>query len=161
MYMEQIQEVTPDAVDNLDPSLILSHCKRIIDSLDMSYDREQLDQDDDDGDDLANERDLLASLIEKLKCESDDSRNSLLTISSSFKSISNHNHFIGCFLHQLWSNYSTISYLSLQYRRPTLPSIQRLKRSTMNARMIAIVIGKSSQWQMNIPTSTKINHTRS
>nr|GEX82740.1 hypothetical protein [Tanacetum cinerariifolium] len=45
----------------------------IIDSLDMSYDREQIDQDDDD-DDLANERDLLASLIEKLKCEIDDSK---------------------------------------------------------------------------------------
>nr|GEZ11947.1 hypothetical protein [Tanacetum cinerariifolium] len=35
----------------------------IIDSLDMRYDREQVDQDDDD--DFANERDLLASLIEK------------------------------------------------------------------------------------------------
>nr|GFC23454.1 hypothetical protein [Tanacetum cinerariifolium] len=46
----------------------------IIDSLDMSYDREQVDQDDDD-DDLSNERDLLASLIEKLKCEIDDSKN--------------------------------------------------------------------------------------
>nr|GEW53754.1 hypothetical protein [Tanacetum cinerariifolium] len=46
----------------------------IIDSLDMSYDREQIDQDDDD--DLANERDLLASLIKKLKCEIDDSKNS-------------------------------------------------------------------------------------
>nr|GEV17562.1 hypothetical protein [Tanacetum cinerariifolium] len=45
----------------------------IIDSLDMSYDREPLDQDDDD-DDLANERELLASLIEKLKCEIDDSK---------------------------------------------------------------------------------------
>nr|GEX34831.1 hypothetical protein [Tanacetum cinerariifolium] len=45
----------------------------IIDSLDMSYDRELIDQDDDD--DLANERDLLASLIEKLKCEIDDSKN--------------------------------------------------------------------------------------
>nr|GEZ10884.1 hypothetical protein [Tanacetum cinerariifolium] len=44
----------------------------IIDSLDMSYDREQVDQDDDD---LANKRDLLASLIEKLKCEIDDSKN--------------------------------------------------------------------------------------
>nr|GEU97722.1 hypothetical protein [Tanacetum cinerariifolium] len=42
-----------------------------IDSLDMSYDREQIDQDDD----LANERHLLASLIEKLKCEIDDSKN--------------------------------------------------------------------------------------
>nr|GEV83404.1 hypothetical protein [Tanacetum cinerariifolium] len=45
----------------------------IIDSLDMSYDREQIDQDDDD--DLANERDLLASLIKKLKCEINDSKN--------------------------------------------------------------------------------------
>nr|GEV94736.1 retrovirus-related Pol polyprotein from transposon TNT 1-94 [Tanacetum cinerariifolium] len=45
----------------------------IIDSLDMSYDREQIDQDDDD--DLANEGDLLASLIEKLKCEIDDNKN--------------------------------------------------------------------------------------
>nr|GEZ01890.1 retrovirus-related Pol polyprotein from transposon TNT 1-94 [Tanacetum cinerariifolium] len=45
----------------------------IIDSLDMRYDREQVDQDDND--DLANERDLLASLIEKLKCEIDDSKN--------------------------------------------------------------------------------------
>nr|GEY38580.1 hypothetical protein [Tanacetum cinerariifolium] len=44
----------------------------IIDSLDMSCDREQVDQDDDD---LANERELLASLIEKLKCEIDDSKN--------------------------------------------------------------------------------------
>nr|GEU49011.1 retrovirus-related Pol polyprotein from transposon TNT 1-94 [Tanacetum cinerariifolium] len=46
----------------LDPSLILSHCKR-----------EQINQDDDD--DLANERDLLASLIEKLKCEINDNKN--------------------------------------------------------------------------------------
>nr|GEZ64578.1 hypothetical protein [Tanacetum cinerariifolium] len=45
----------------------------IIDSLDMSYDRAQADQDNDD--DRANERDLLASLIEKLKCEIDDSKN--------------------------------------------------------------------------------------
>nr|GFA05933.1 integrase, catalytic region, zinc finger, CCHC-type, peptidase aspartic, catalytic [Tanacetum cinerariifolium] len=44
----------------------------IIDLLDMSYDREQIDQDDDD--DLAKERDLLASLIKKLKCEIDDSK---------------------------------------------------------------------------------------
>nr|GEV06577.1 retrovirus-related Pol polyprotein from transposon TNT 1-94 [Tanacetum cinerariifolium] len=44
----------------------------IIDSLGMSYDREHVDQDDDD---LAKERDLLASLIEKLKYEIDDNRN--------------------------------------------------------------------------------------
>nr|GEX07024.1 retrovirus-related Pol polyprotein from transposon TNT 1-94 [Tanacetum cinerariifolium] len=47
----------------------------IIDSLDMSYDREEIDQYDDD--DLANERDLLASSIEKLKCEIDDNKNQM------------------------------------------------------------------------------------
>nr|GEY72190.1 hypothetical protein [Tanacetum cinerariifolium] len=46
----------------------------IIDSLDMSYDREQIDQNDDNND-LANERELLASLIKKLKCEIDDNKN--------------------------------------------------------------------------------------
>nr|GEV14595.1 uncharacterized mitochondrial protein AtMg00810-like [Tanacetum cinerariifolium] len=46
----------------------------IIDSLDMSYDREYIEQNDDDND-LTNERELLASLIEKLKCEIDDSKN--------------------------------------------------------------------------------------
>nr|GEV62770.1 hypothetical protein [Tanacetum cinerariifolium] len=46
----------------------------IIDSLDMSYDREQIGQNDED-DDLANERELIASLIEKLKCEINDSKN--------------------------------------------------------------------------------------
>ncbi|GJY93008.1 integrase, catalytic region, zinc finger, CCHC-type containing protein [Tanacetum coccineum] len=44
-----------------------------IDSLDICYDREQDDQDDTD--ELDQERDLLASLIEKLKCEIDDSKN--------------------------------------------------------------------------------------
>ncbi|GKA28549.1 gag-pol polyprotein [Tanacetum coccineum] len=44
-----------------------------IDSLDICYDRDQDDQDDTD--ELDQERDLLASLIEKLKCEIDDSKN--------------------------------------------------------------------------------------
>nr|GEU51489.1 hypothetical protein [Tanacetum cinerariifolium] len=46
----------------------------IIDSLDISYEREEIDQNDDNND-LANERELLASLIEKLKCEIDESKN--------------------------------------------------------------------------------------
>ncbi|GKB01728.1 hypothetical protein Tco_0829772 [Tanacetum coccineum] len=44
-----------------------------INSLDICYDRVQDDQDDTD--DLDQERDLLASLIQKLKCEIDDSKN--------------------------------------------------------------------------------------
>nr|GEX64353.1 hypothetical protein [Tanacetum cinerariifolium] len=47
----------------------------IIDSLDMSYDREEIDQNDDDND-LANERELIASLIKKLKCKIDESKKS-------------------------------------------------------------------------------------
>nr|GEW08479.1 hypothetical protein [Tanacetum cinerariifolium] len=46
----------------------------IIDSLDMSNNRVEIDQNDDDND-LAKERELLASLIEKLKCEIDESKN--------------------------------------------------------------------------------------
>nr|GEY52281.1 hypothetical protein [Tanacetum cinerariifolium] len=46
----------------------------ITDSLDMSDDGEEIDLNDDDND-LAKERELLASLIEKLKCEIDESKN--------------------------------------------------------------------------------------
>ncbi|GJY13829.1 hypothetical protein Tco_0383138 [Tanacetum coccineum] len=60
MYMAQIQEVTPDPVDNSGPI----------------FDAEPLHKDNqDDTDELDQERDLLASLIEKLKCEIDDSKN--------------------------------------------------------------------------------------
>nr|GFA54491.1 hypothetical protein [Tanacetum cinerariifolium] len=47
----------------------------ITDSLDMNYDRDEIDQNDDDND-LAKERELLASLIEKLKYEIDESKKS-------------------------------------------------------------------------------------
>nr|GEV85692.1 Gag-Pol polyprotein [Tanacetum cinerariifolium] len=60
MYMEKLQEVTLDAADNSGPI----------------FDTEPLEQaDQDDADELANERELLASLIEKLKCEIDDRNN--------------------------------------------------------------------------------------
>nr|GEV36884.1 hypothetical protein [Tanacetum cinerariifolium] len=60
MYMAKLQKVFPDAVDNSGPI----------------FDPEPLHRaDQDDADDLSNERDLLASLIEKLKCEIDDSKN--------------------------------------------------------------------------------------
>nr|GEW98448.1 hypothetical protein [Tanacetum cinerariifolium] len=45
-----------------------------IESVDMNYDSEQIDQNDKDVD-LAKERELLASLLEKLKCEIDESKN--------------------------------------------------------------------------------------
>ncbi|GKB16603.1 hypothetical protein Tco_0850526 [Tanacetum coccineum] len=49
------------------------------------YDREQDDQDDTD--DLAKEHDLLASLIEKLKCEIDDKKNRNKFLESSNKAL--------------------------------------------------------------------------
>nr|GEZ95590.1 hypothetical protein [Tanacetum cinerariifolium] len=61
MYMAQIQEVTPDVADDSGPVFDTEPLQKI-------------DQNDDD-DDLANEHDLLASLIEKLKCEIDDNKN--------------------------------------------------------------------------------------
>ncbi|GKA65461.1 hypothetical protein Tco_0765168 [Tanacetum coccineum] len=67
---EQLEQ--PEYVNDTHPVEQDEH-NIIIDSLDMSYDREQDDQDDND--DLAKERDLLASLIEKLKCEIDDNKN--------------------------------------------------------------------------------------
>nr|GFC47769.1 hypothetical protein [Tanacetum cinerariifolium]GFC97299.1 hypothetical protein [Tanacetum cinerariifolium] len=45
-----------------------------IESEDMNYDSEQIDQNDEDVD-LAKERELLASLIAKLKCKIDESKN--------------------------------------------------------------------------------------
>ncbi|GJT08719.1 hypothetical protein Tco_0843181 [Tanacetum coccineum] len=69
MYMAQIQEVTPDPVDN----------SRLI------FDAEPLHKDDTD--ELDQERDLLASLIEKLKCEIDDNKNHNKVLESSNKAL--------------------------------------------------------------------------
>ncbi|GJU75871.1 integrase, catalytic region, zinc finger, CCHC-type containing protein [Tanacetum coccineum] len=55
------------------------------DSLDMSTNGEEADQDDDD--DLARESDLLAYLIEKLKCEIDESKNHNKLLESSNKTL--------------------------------------------------------------------------
>ncbi|GJT20032.1 retrovirus-related pol polyprotein from transposon TNT 1-94 [Tanacetum coccineum] len=97
MYMAQIQEVTPDAADNFGPIFDAEPLQKVQNDddnynvfdddreypeqpesvnepyPDMCYDREQDDQDDTD--ELAQERDLLAFLIKKLKCEIDDSKN--------------------------------------------------------------------------------------
>ncbi|GJY57214.1 integrase, catalytic region, zinc finger, CCHC-type containing protein [Tanacetum coccineum] len=122
MYMAQIQEVTPDPVDNSGPIfddepmhkvqnnndnynvfamenehpeqpnssnhiylVEQSDTKITIDSLDICYNRDQYDQDDTD--DLDQERDLLASLIQKLKCEIDDSENQNKNLKSSNKAL--------------------------------------------------------------------------
>nr|GEY05216.1 retrovirus-related Pol polyprotein from transposon TNT 1-94 [Tanacetum cinerariifolium] len=75
MYMAQIQEVTPD--EQCDTNITTN-------SLDMSTKGEMVDQDDDD---LARERDLLASLINKLKYEINDSKNCNKLLESSNKTL--------------------------------------------------------------------------
>nr|GEX45037.1 putative reverse transcriptase domain-containing protein [Tanacetum cinerariifolium] len=88
MYMAQIQEVTPDVADNYGPIFDTEPLQKeqgdtniTIDSLDMSTNGEIVDQDDDD---LTKERDLLGSLIKKLKCEIDENktRNKILKSSN-------------------------------------------------------------------------------
>nr|GEV96316.1 hypothetical protein [Tanacetum cinerariifolium] len=77
MYMAKLQEVSPDAADSgpiFDTEPAKDEHNVIIDSLDMSYDSEQINQNDEDVD-LVNERELITSLIEKLKCEIDESKN--------------------------------------------------------------------------------------
>ncbi|GKB99476.1 hypothetical protein Tco_0985613 [Tanacetum coccineum] len=122
MYMAQLQEVTPDPVDNSGPIFDDEPMHKVqnnndnynvfamenehpeqpessndiylaeqgdtnitIDSSNICYDRAQDDQDETD--DLDQERDLLASLIQKLKCEIDDSKNRNKFLESSNKEL--------------------------------------------------------------------------
>ncbi|GKF50264.1 hypothetical protein Tco_0146731, partial [Tanacetum coccineum] len=91
MYMAQIQEVTPNAADNSGPIFDTKPMRKeqgdtniTIDSLYMSTNGETVNQDDND---LAKERELLASLIKKLKCEIDDSKNHNKFLESSNKAL--------------------------------------------------------------------------
>ncbi|GJS11937.1 hypothetical protein Tco_0368733 [Tanacetum coccineum] len=92
MYMAHIQEVTPDLVDNSGPIFDAEPLHKeqgdnniTIDSLDICYDREHDDQDGTD--ELDYERGLLASLIEKLKCEINDRKNHNKFLESSNKAL--------------------------------------------------------------------------
>ncbi|GKE73498.1 hypothetical protein Tco_1535539 [Tanacetum coccineum] len=84
LYMTQIQEVTPDATDNSGPIFDADPLQKVQNDNDnynvFANDSEHPDNngghaDQDEDDDLAKERDLLASLIDKLKCEIDESKN--------------------------------------------------------------------------------------
>nr|GEW51862.1 hypothetical protein [Tanacetum cinerariifolium] len=122
LYMTQIQEVTPEAVDNSGPIYDVEPLQKVqndndnyyvfandsehpeqhesvnvtyikehddtnitTDPLDMSINGGEADHDDDEN--LARERDLLASLIDKLKCEIDDNKNCNKLLESSNKTL--------------------------------------------------------------------------
>ncbi|GJV99253.1 hypothetical protein Tco_1554505 [Tanacetum coccineum] len=77
-HLEQIEYVNDTYLEEQ------GETNMIIDSLDMSTNGEMVNQDDDD---LARERDLLASLIDKLKCEIDESKNRNKLLESSNKTL--------------------------------------------------------------------------
>nr|GFA24853.1 hypothetical protein [Tanacetum cinerariifolium] len=82
-----IESAHPEQYKSVYDTYLIEHDAHnmITDSLDMSYDREEIDQNDDNND-LDNERELLASLIEKLKCEIDESKNRNKFLETSNKS---------------------------------------------------------------------------
>ncbi|GKA34645.1 retrovirus-related pol polyprotein from transposon TNT 1-94 [Tanacetum coccineum] len=132
LYMAQIQEVTPDAADKLGPTKMLKRAKGqggtniTIKSLDMSTNRETVDQDDD----LPNERDLLASLIEKLKCEIDDNKNrkNLESSNTSDEMVADLRYF-NSLEHEVDSLKSQLETQKIQF----LNEIDRLSREYYNA----------------------------
>nr|GFC12689.1 hypothetical protein [Tanacetum cinerariifolium] len=71
-----IKNVHPEQSKSVHKTYLIEQDTRnvIIESADMHYDSEQIDQNDEDAD-LAKERELLASLIEKLTCEIDETKN--------------------------------------------------------------------------------------
>ncbi|GJY53030.1 hypothetical protein Tco_0444694 [Tanacetum coccineum] len=88
MYMAQTHEVTPNPQPESSNDIYLVEqglANITIDSSDICYDRAQDDQDETD--DLDQERDLLTSLIQKLKCEIDDSKNRNKFLESSNKEL--------------------------------------------------------------------------
>nr|GEU66010.1 hypothetical protein [Tanacetum cinerariifolium] len=92
MYMTHIQEVTADADDNSGPIFDADPLKKVkiimITIMCLPLKVNILKHDDqDDNHDLAKERDLLASLIEKLKCEIDDNKNHNKFLKSSNKTL--------------------------------------------------------------------------
>ncbi|GKE60898.1 hypothetical protein Tco_1511265, partial [Tanacetum coccineum] len=98
MYMAQIQEVTLDVADNSGPIFDVEPLQKVQNDDDnyivFDNDREHPEQPEsvnepyhDDTGELAKERDLLASLIEKLKCKIDDSKNRNKFLESSNKAL--------------------------------------------------------------------------
>ncbi|GJZ39905.1 hypothetical protein Tco_0586468 [Tanacetum coccineum] len=94
LYMAKILEVTLNAADNSGPIFDANPLQKVQHDDDYNVfananehptiNSEEADQDDDD---LARERDLLASLIDKLKCEIDDSKNRNKLLESSNKTL--------------------------------------------------------------------------
>ncbi|GJT65379.1 retrovirus-related pol polyprotein from transposon TNT 1-94 [Tanacetum coccineum] len=84
---EAIQEVTQDPVDNSGPIFDDEPMHKVQNNND-NYNVFAMENDQDETDDLDQERDLLASLIQKLKCKIDDSKKPEINfLESSYKAL--------------------------------------------------------------------------
>src|SRR3954468_5713854 len=100
----------------------------------------------------------MVSLL-KLKCFPPLVMVTLLTTLRSFHLLLNHLNLFRSLLYNFWSNHSTLTRFIPTQRRPTSPTIQSLKRSHTNTRMINIVVGKLDQRQIAIPSTSFFQHT--
>ncbi|GKD80941.1 hypothetical protein Tco_1347780 [Tanacetum coccineum] len=85
--LEEFTPEHPEQLESINVTYLNEHgdTNITIDSLDMSNTEGEADQDEDE--DLARECDLLASLIDKLKCEIDDNKNRNKLLESSNKTL--------------------------------------------------------------------------
>src|SRR3954462_8796996 len=83
----------------------------------------------------------------------------LLTTLRSSHLLLNHLNLLSSLLYNFWPNHSTLTRFIPTQRRPTSPTIQSLKRSHTNTRMITIVVSKLDQRQIAIPSTSFFQHT--
>src|SRR4051812_45176990 len=83
----------------------------------------------------------------------------LLTTLRSFHLLLNHLNLLRSLLYNFWTNHSSLTRFVPTQWRPTPPTIQSLKRSHTNTRMITVVVGKLNQRQITIPSTSFFQHT--
>src|SRR3954471_10862921 len=95
----------------------------------------------------------------KLKCFPPLVMITLLSTMRSFHLLLNHSNLLCSLLYNFWTNHSTLAGFVPTQQRPTSPTIQSLKRSHTNTRMITVVVGKFNQRQITIPSTSFFQHT--
>ncbi|GJT44987.1 hypothetical protein Tco_0953702 [Tanacetum coccineum] len=166
MYMAQIQEVTPDPVDNSGPIFDDEPMHKVTpyhyDSLDICLIEPEMIQDDTD--DLDQERDLLASLIQKLKCEINDSKNQNKFLESSNKALVD--KLKGCYNDNLALMLSPESDETIRLDKESRSKLSDLIRpfdydQLNNLYDLFVPQREKSPEQHYFPTTSKMSHTSS
>src|SRR3954470_17498900 len=95
----------------------------------------------------------------KLKCFPPLVMIALLTTLRSFHLFLNHSNLLCSLLYNFRTNHSTLTRFVPTQRRSTSPTIQSLKRSHTDTRMITVVVGELNQRQITIPSPSFFQHT--